>query len=301
MIQFDLFDQGGDSQTGSRQTDIEMLIAEKSPMNNYAAKQEAKRDRLEAAADRAEARSDAAYGRSDMSEKASGIPFGQPILVGHHSEGRHRAAIKRADNAMRKSVEEDKNAKRLRAKADGIGKGGISSDDPSAVSQLEAQIYACKVSQEFMREGNKIVRRYLKKGYCAEYQAEMDNLRPGMREDQARGILEPDFAGRPGFPSYAMSNNNANIKRMEKRVVELKAASEREQVEIAKEGFKVVQNVEENRLQFVFDGKPSEAVRKIMKSNGFRWAPSQEAWQRQLTNNAIWSGKRAMAEIEAAA
>jgi hypothetical protein len=301
MIQFDLFDQGGDSQTGSRQTDIEMLIAEKEPMNNYQIKQNEKRDRLEAAADRAEARSNAAYGRSDMSEKTSGIPFGQPILVGHHSEGRHRAAIKRADNAMRKSVEEDKNAKRLRAKADGIGKGGISSDDPTAISQLEAQIFACKASQDLMREGNKIVRRYLKKGYCAEYQAEMEKLRPGMREDQARGILEPDFAGRPGFPSYAMSNNNANIKRMEKRVEALKAASEREQVEIAKEGFKVVQNVEENRLQFVFDGKPSEAVRKIMKSNGFRWAPSQEAWQRQLTNNAIWSGKRAMAEIEAAA
>lgn len=33
------------------------------------------------------------------------IPFGQPILVGHHSEGRHRRAIDNSWNAMGKSVE----------------------------------------------------------------------------------------------------------------------------------------------------------------------------------------------------
>ena len=42
-----------------------------------------------------------------------GIPFGQPILVGHHSEKRHRAAIAKSDNAMRKSVEESDKASRL--------------------------------------------------------------------------------------------------------------------------------------------------------------------------------------------
>jgi hypothetical protein len=33
------------------------------------------------------------------------IPMGQPILVGHHSEGRHRNLLKRSDNAMRRGVE----------------------------------------------------------------------------------------------------------------------------------------------------------------------------------------------------
>ena len=27
----------------------------------------------------------------------------------------------------------------------------------------------------------------------------------------------------------------------------------------------------------------------ILKQNGFRWAPSQGAWQRQLTRNGQWS------------
>lgn len=75
-------------------------------MNHYERKQEARRERLLAAAERAEAQSEAAYKRADLREEASGIPFGQPILVGHHSERRHRAAIKRADNAMRASIEE---------------------------------------------------------------------------------------------------------------------------------------------------------------------------------------------------
>lgn len=29
--------------------------------------------------------------------------------------------------------------------------------------------------------------------------------------------------------------------------------------------------------------KPDEAIRGELKAEGFRWAPSQKAWQRQLT------------------
>lgn len=69
-MQFDLFDQGSDSQPGGRQTDLEMLIEEKA-MNHYERKQEAKRERLLAAAERAEAQSEAAYKRADMREEVA--------------------------------------------------------------------------------------------------------------------------------------------------------------------------------------------------------------------------------------
>ena len=36
----------------------------------------------------------AEWEKGDLREEKSGIPFGQPILVGHHSEGMHRGAIK---------------------------------------------------------------------------------------------------------------------------------------------------------------------------------------------------------------
>ena len=71
-----------------------------------------RRERLERKLEKriewAEARKSAAameFSRADLSEEKSGIPFGQPILVGHHSERRHRRVIERADHAMRRSVE----------------------------------------------------------------------------------------------------------------------------------------------------------------------------------------------------
>ncbi|MFI9418045.1 DUF3560 domain-containing protein [Streptomyces werraensis] len=76
--------------------------------------EEAEAERLERAAERAERFSDRA-GRasasSDARHKAAlgaldGIEPGQPILVGHHSERRHRRAIERSDSHMRKSIEE---------------------------------------------------------------------------------------------------------------------------------------------------------------------------------------------------
>ena len=304
-MQFDLFDQGSDSQPGNRQTDLEMLIEEKA-MNPYERKQQARRERLLAAAERAEAQSEAAYKRADMREEVSGIPFGQPILVGHHSEGRHRAAIRRADNAMRASIEADKRAKELRGKAEGVGKGGISSDDPEAIQKLQAEIDAAQAQQDFMREANKVIRRWAKKlpegvdsaGF-EKYLAELQAIRAGFPATAAAQLLRADFAGRIGFAAYQLQNNGANIKRMEKRIAQLRAAEAArvaaggEEKRVRYQGVcEVVENFEENRLQIVFDGKPSAEVRAELKSNGFRWAPSQEAWQRQLNNGARYAAQR---------
>lgn len=63
-------------------------------------------------------------------------------------------------------------------------------------------------------------------------------------------------------------------------------------VTINGESAKVVRNKEDMRLQLMFDGKPDEKTREILKSNGFRWAPSNTAWQRLLNKNAEWALKR---------
>jgi hypothetical protein len=82
---------------------------------NYADRQDAKQgraairaDRYDDLAARAQARSDAAY--ETARSIGSGIPFGQPILVGHHSERGHRAALRRIDRNMRRSIDEGKKA-----------------------------------------------------------------------------------------------------------------------------------------------------------------------------------------------
>src|SRR3990167_587842 len=57
---------------------------------------------------------------ADPSEAATGIPFGQPILVGHHSEGRHRRALSRLDAHMSKACESTKMAEHHTSTAAGI-------------------------------------------------------------------------------------------------------------------------------------------------------------------------------------
>lgn len=58
------------------------------------------------------------------------------------------------------------------------------------------------------------------------------------------------------------------------------------------DGFTYVENTEEMRVQFIFDGKPDEETRSLLKNWGFRWAPSQGAWQRQLTSNGKYAAKK---------
>ena len=53
------------------------------------------------------------------------------------------------------------------------------------------------------------------------------------------------------------------------------------------DGGKVIPNEEENRLQVLFDDIPPEEVRRELSSHGFHWSRRNQAWQRQLTPNAI--------------
>jgi hypothetical protein len=106
------------------------------------------------------------------------------------------------------------------------------------------------------------------------------------------------------FPSYYLSSNNAEIKRIKARIesiTKLKAEAEKptEDRYPQIDGVKVVENAEAMRIQLIFDGKPSEDVRAVLKSHGFRWSPSFGAWQRQLTENGKYATRKALEEIAA--
>ena len=74
-------------------------------------------DRLEARAMKASERGKAAYKKAH--HIGSFIPMGQPILIGHHSEQRHRRDLKRIDDNMRTFVNEANKAERFEEKAAG--------------------------------------------------------------------------------------------------------------------------------------------------------------------------------------
>lgn len=76
------------------------------------------RDRSQRYRDRARKREDESKTYYQASSAAvEGIPMGQPILVGHHSEKRHRAALNRYHSNMSKSVEAGEKADYWRGRA----------------------------------------------------------------------------------------------------------------------------------------------------------------------------------------
>lgn len=168
------------------------------------------------------------------------------------------------------------------------GKEIIKSGDADAIERLEEKLEILIEKQETMKEVNKALR-------MKDKEAGDEAMRfVGYSDEEIERFRTPDFCGRIGFPQFALSNNNANIRRIEGRLKELRAAKKTGTQETECEFFRVVENAEEMRIQLFFDGKPEQKVRDIVKRNGFRWAPSHGAWQRQLN----LSGKYALESVK---
>lgn len=195
---------------------------------------------------------------------------------------------KEKQNAARdRNMAEWRRIQGLLDKIKSVGTGGISSDDPQALTKLEAKLAKLEKHQELMKAANAAIRMKDKE------KGDKRLAELGYTPEEIAELRAPDFAGRIGYPAYALQNNNANIRRIRERVEELK----KRQAEPAPEGWEfdggqVVVNTDENRLQIIFDGKPDADLRAELKSEGFRWAPSQGAWQRQLTDNAFRAAHR---------
>lgn len=79
----------------------------------------ARADKFEGYSESAAVRSESAFNK--VQSISSMIPPGQPILVGHHSERRHRRDLDRMDSGMRKGVEESKKSEYYADRARSIG------------------------------------------------------------------------------------------------------------------------------------------------------------------------------------
>jgi len=158
--------------------------------------------------------------------------------------------------------------------------------DPQAVEKLEAKLATLEKHQEMMKAANAAIRMK----DPAKGDAKLAEL--GYTPEDIAKLRAPDFCGRIGYPAYELQNNNANIRRIRGRIAELKKRTENTPEGWEFDGGRVVVNTAENRLQIIFDGKPDADIRTELKGEGFRWAPSQGAWQRQLTDNAMRAARR---------
>lgn len=158
----------------------------------------------------------------------------------------------------------------------------ISSDDPQALEKLTAKLEKCQQDQERMKSINAY---YRKNGTMRGY--------PGMTAELAdkidRAVEQSRSAEKRPFLSYQLSGNNADIRRYTQRIKQLTKSREIGYVGWKFDGGEAVANADNNRLQLLFDEKPGAEQRKILKQNGFHWSPTEQAWQRQLNDNAIYA------------
>ena len=198
--------------------------------------------------------------------------------------GNFPTAKKEKQNAARdKNMGEYMEIKDLLHKIRSVGKGGISANDNLAVEKLTAKLAELEESQVLMKSVNAYYRKNKTLDGCPGLSAEVtQQLKASMSRDWRKAPVP--------FPSYQLSNNNANIHRVQARIEELSSRSDFAGWTFP--GGKAEINEGENRLQLFFDEKPSDAQRQELKQNGFKWAPSQSAWQRQLTQNAVRAADR---------
>jgi hypothetical protein len=269
---------------------IEPTAEKARELNAYEERLEAKRGRYEMLASKAQGESRALYNRAR--EMAEVIPFGQPILVGHHSETRDRNYRNRINNTFGKAFAEQDKAEHYAQKAASVGTGGISSDDPDAIRKLRDELASAEKSQALMKAANKAIR-----GNKTTETQVAALVALGFTEEKAAEIVTPDFCGRVGFPSYALSNNNANMARIKGRIADLEKRDQRADVERAGNGFVYREDTTENRVMFIFQGKPDQDTRTVLKREAFKWSPSRGAWVRMLNNAGIWAGKHVFEQL----
>lgn len=165
------------------------------------------------------------------------------------------------------------------------GMGGISVDDPQAVQKLEAKLEKLQAAQDTMKAVNAYYRKHKTLDSCPNLSAE------SIEKMKAEMSSQWHIEDKP-YPSWALSNNNAEIRRVKGRIAELTRKQETAYAGWKFDGGRVKANREDNRLQIFFEEKPDEKTREALKESGFRWSPKAGAWQRQLNDNAIYAADR---------
>jgi hypothetical protein len=269
----------GSSQPSGSTSIADALSGEANSPSAFELKRQNRIRRLKERADRKRQEGEMRFKRAD--EIASFIPSGQPILVGHHSEKKHRKDLERIQNSMRKgfSLIETANYLAQRA-ASAEGNDAIFTEDPQAIQKLEAKIEDLEKAQARMKEVNRRIR------------AGKSLLDLGISPLAEEKLKTPDFLRRVGFSDSAL-RNNANIRRLKARLETIRKTQAQETPkEIEVNGIRLVENTELNRVQLFFPGKPSVEVRNKLKSDGFRWSPFNGCWQRHRSPFATHLAKR---------
>ena len=247
----------------------------------YEEKRQARYERLLAASQKAQ--NEASHLVAQAHDMASSIPFGQPILIGHYSEGRDRRYRSRIENKFRKGYELHEKASALKERAEGAqGNMAIYSDDPEATDKLSGKIAALEAKQGLMKATNKAIKKNDRAAL----------LELGYTDLEATNWLTKPlpFVSGLGYPAYEITNNGANIRRLKERaqIVERKQAAEDKSEEI--DGIRVEYSPSENRVRVYYPGRVPLDTYTALKQHGFRVLRSEGegAFSAYYNNSALY-------------
>ncbi len=165
------------------------------------------------------------------------------------------------------------------------GEGNVMANDDLASDKLKDKLSKRVIEHDRMKKANKILR-----SNASDKEKELSKL-------GFEGLEEP-------FQSYRISNSNAEIRRLKRRIREIEDREDRVKVGDARElisqkgNVRVIRDNEADRVRIYFDSKPPEDMRKRLKSKGFRWSPKAGAWQRKISNQAIYVAKELVKDEE---
>lgn len=173
-----------------------------------------------------------------------------------------------------------------------VGHGGISGMDADARERVQAKLTEREAMQEKMKSVNAYWRKHGALVGCPELSDKevVARLTASISQSASTGRSEPPY------PRWALDNNGAEIRRLRSRLAVLDAQQAQGDSEQNFSGG--ILRITPERVQLVFDDKPAAEIRDIVKQWGFRWAPSQGAWQRQNTANGRYAAKQVVKAIE---
>lgn len=178
------------------------------------------------------------------------------------------------------------------------GSDAIKSGDAQALEKLRQKLERLENLQDIMRETNAYYRKEKTLDGCPCLS--LDDIEKIKTE-----MAKPWFLGNVPFAPYSLTNNSAKIRQVKERIESLEKAKEAGTHEhsaddIGIDGLRVIENTEAMRIQFIFEDKPDEETRSVMKSNGFKWSPSAGAWQRMLNENGKYAAKTVLQKLREA-
>lgn len=161
----------------------------------------------------------------------------------------------------------------------------IYSTDDNALEALKERLEKQEADHEEMKKRNEYFR---KNGNMVGY--------PDMPEEKAKKIDERIAGGysweRQPHPAWQLQNSNQEIRRTKQRIKQLEAESKREEATYDTDGlgFEVVENQDIKRLQIIFEGgRVDNATYQQLRHLGFVFSKTNQAFQRQLNENARWA------------